>query len=94
MIAGLYRCDASPHFADDAGTFMPKNAWENAFAVESVERISVRMADARRHNLDKHFACLGPLQIKLNNLQWLLRFKGNSGTRLHSKSPNFSIPQH
>jgi hypothetical protein len=65
---------------------MAEHAGENPLTVKSVERISVGMADARRHDLDQNFARLGAFQIKLDNFQRLLGFKGYGGASLHGHS--------
>jgi len=41
------------------------------------------MANAGRHDLNQNFTSLGTFKVKLDNLKWLLRFKGNSCARLH-----------
>jgi hypothetical protein len=51
-----------------------------------VERIGVGVADARRHDLDQHFARLRPFQIEFDDLERLLRLEGNGGAGLHASS--------
>jgi hypothetical protein len=41
------------------------------------------MANAGRHDLYQDFASLGTFKVKLDNLKWLLRFKGNCCAGLH-----------
>lgn len=83
MIARLDRRHARADLAHDPGAFMAEHAGEDSLAVESVERIGIGMADARRHDLDQNLARLGTFQVELDDFQRLLRFKGNGGTGLH-----------
>jgi len=68
---------------------MPENRWENAFAVQPVERVGVSMADTGRHDLDQHFPGLGAVKVEFDDLEWLLGFEGDGGAGLHE-----SFPQH
>jgi len=83
MVARLYRSDAGADLAHHASALMPQHRREDPLAVEPVQRIGIRMADARRHDLDKHLACLRTLKVQLHNLKRLLRLKGHRSARFH-----------
>ena len=83
MIAGLYRGDARAHFPDDAGALMAEDRGENAFAVQTIQRIGVGVTDAGRLDLDQNFAGLRTIQVEFDNLQRLLRLERDCGARLH-----------
>ena len=72
-----------PDLAHDPRTLMPQNARKDPLAVETLQRIRIRMADTRRHDLDQDLASARTLKINLNNLQRLLRFKRYCCSRLH-----------
>ena len=70
-------------FANHAGTLVPKDRWENALAVEPVQRIGVGVADAGRYDFDQHLAVLGTLQVQLDDFERLLGFEGDGSAGLH-----------
>ena len=83
MVARLDRGDARTDLADDAGALMAEDRGENSFAVETVERIGVGVADAGRLDLDQDFAGLRTFQIELDDLKRLLRLERDCGACLH-----------
>ena len=87
MVAGLHAGHARADLADDARALVAEDRREDAFAVEAVERVGVGVADAGRHDLDQHFALLGPLEVDLDDLERLLGFEGDGGAGLHSIGP-------
>ena len=79
--------------ADDARAFMAEDRREDALAVEPVERVGVGVADAGRHDLDQHFAGLGPFEVELDDLERLLGFERDGGAGLHASfSDSTEIP--
>ncbi len=56
VIARLHAGHARPDLAHHARALVAEDRREDAFAVEAVERVGVGVADARRHDLDQHFA--------------------------------------
>ena len=62
---------------------MAEHAGEEAFGVEAVERVGVGVADAGGHDFDEDFAGLRAFEVKLDDLEGFLRFKGNGGAGLH-----------
>ncbi|KAI1691338.1 hypothetical protein DdX_21946 [Ditylenchus destructor] len=66
---------------------MPQYRGEDPLAVEPVERIGVGVADPRRLDLDHHLAGLGPFEVDLDDLQWLLGFERDGGAGLHGVRP-------
>jgi hypothetical protein len=83
MIARLHRGDAGPDLAHDARAFMAKDRGENALAVQTIQRIGIGVANARRLDLDQDFAGLGAFQVELDDFKRLLGFKRDCGTCLH-----------
>ena len=65
---------------------MAEDRGEHALAVEPVERVGVGVADAGRHDLDQHFAGLGPFEVDLDDLERLLGCEGDGGAGLHVSS--------
>src|SRR5207342_2377210 len=83
MVARLHAGYARPDFTHHACAFMAEDRGEDALAVESVERISIGVADTGRHDLDQHLARLWPFKVELDDLERLLRFESDSGAGLH-----------
>src|SRR5437763_7318537 len=83
VIPRLHRSDARPDFADDAGAFMAEDRGKQSFAVETVEGVGIRVADAGGHDLHQHFAGLGAIEVNLDDLERLLGPKGDGGAGLH-----------
>src|SRR3546814_21019081 len=88
MVAGDDARHARADLAHDPCALMPQHAREDALAVETVERVSVGVADARRHDLDQHLARLRTFEVELDDLERLLRFERNGGAGLHGRSPS------
>ena len=70
---------------------MPENAGKDALAVQSVERVGIRVADARGHDFDQDFALLRTVEIEFDNFQRFLRFKGDGGARFHTLLPRVHV---
>src|SRR6516164_7335259 len=85
MIARLHRVHARADLADDPGAFVAENGREDSLAVEAVERIGIRVTDARRLDLDQNFAGLRSFQIELDDFQRLLCFESDGGACLHGR---------
>ncbi len=83
VIAGLDRGDARAHLPDDAGALMAEDRGENPFAVQTIQRIGVGVTDARRLDLDQHFAGLRTFQVEFDDLKRLLRLERDCGACLH-----------
>ncbi len=86
MVARLHAGHARADLAHDAGALMAEHAREQAFQIEPVQRVGIGVADARRHDLDQHFAGLGPFEVELDDLERFLRFECNGGASLHGVS--------
>ena len=87
MVARLHAGHARPHLAHNASALMAEHAREQPFRIEPVQRVGVGVTDARRHDLDQHFARLGAFEIKLDDLQQLLRLERYGCTGLHDRLP-------
>jgi hypothetical protein len=74
-----------------ARAFVAEDAGELALAVEPVERIGVGVTDARRHDLDQHFARLGAFQIEFDDLERLVGGEGDGGAGLHRAGPWWGV---
>jgi len=83
MIIGCNRGHSRAHFAHDPRALMAEHAGEDPLAIQSIERVSIGVTNAGRHNFDQHFACLGPFQIQLHNFERFLCFKSDSCACLH-----------
>ena len=68
MVAGLHRGNTCPNLAHNACALMAQNGRKNTFAVETIQRVSIRMTNTRRHDFHQHLAGLWPFEIKLHNL--------------------------
>ena len=82
MVARLYAGDPCPDLADDPRGFVAEHAGKEAFAVESVERVGVGVADARRHDLDQNLAGFKTFEVHLDDLQRLLGLECDCGAGL------------
>ncbi len=65
---------------------MTKNRGEDAFAIETIERIGIRVTDARRHDFHQDLASLGTFQVQLHDLKGLFGFESDGGAGFHSIS--------
>ena len=83
MIARLDAGHARADLAHDARAFVAEDRGKHAFAVETVQRVGVGVANAGRLDLDQHLARLRPFQIELDDFQRLLGFEGDGGAGLH-----------
>ena len=81
--AGHARADLDHH----ARTLMAQHGGEQAFRVAAGEGEGVRVAHARRLDLDQHFAGLGALQIEGFEHKRLTCLKGHGGEGLHGRLP-------
>ncbi|MEH2541386.1 hypothetical protein V1287_005320 [Bradyrhizobium sp. AZCC 1699] len=79
MIAGLDRRHARPDFADDACALMTEYRRKDSFAVESVERVGIGVADSGRLYLNEDFTGLRAFQIDLDDFKRLFGFERDSG---------------
>src|SRR3546814_15173464 len=55
MVADLHRGYARAHLAHDSSAFMAKDRREDALRILALQRVSVGMAGARRHELEQNF---------------------------------------
>ena len=83
MVADRDAGNAGADFADDTGAFMAEDRREQAFAVETIERIGIGVADAGRHDLDQHLAGARAVEIDLDDFERRFRCKGDGGAGLH-----------
>jgi len=92
MIAGFDAGYARADLPNHARTFVAEDRWEQAFAIEAVERVSIGMADTGRHDLNEDFAVLGSFKIHFDDLERLLGRERDGGAGLHESSPAVSAP--
>jgi hypothetical protein len=83
MIARFDAGDASAYFAHHSCALMTENTGEYAFAVQSVQCVSISMADSGGHDFNQHFSCFGTFQIELNDFQWLFGLERHRSSRFH-----------
>ena len=85
VIAGLDRRHARPYFADDARALMTEDRRKDAFAVESIKRVGIGVADSGRLYLDENLTSFWAFKINLNDFERLLGFERDSSAGLHLK---------
>ena len=62
---------------------MPEDRREDSFAVQTVERVGVGMANSGRLDLDKDFARVGAIQVEFDDFKRLLGLERDCGACLH-----------
>src|SRR5690606_9849807 len=77
--AGYARSDLDHH----ARAFVAQNGGEETLAVQTVQRIGVGVAHARRLDLDQHLARARAFQINLDDLERTFGFERNGGAGFH-----------
>src|SRR2546423_4415455 len=93
MIAVLHRGDAGSHLLNNPGPLVTEDGRKDSFAVKTVKRVGIRVADACRLDFNQDFPGFGSVQIKLDDLKRLFCFECDSGTGFHCKL-NFRISTH
>ncbi len=83
MVTDFHAGHAFAYFDDDAGAFMAQYYREQAFRIIARKCESIRMAYTGIGDLDQHFALAWRLDVDLDDLERLARFKCNCSTRLH-----------
>jgi hypothetical protein len=86
MIARLQRRDALTHFPHDARALVSEDRREQPFGVLAIERVGVRVAHARSHDLHQHFPGSRTGQIHLMDLERAIRGDGDCSASLHGGS--------
>jgi hypothetical protein len=86
MVARLQRRDALAHFAHDAGAFVSEDRGEQPFGVLAVERVGVRMAHARGHDLHQHFPGSRTREVHFMDLERAIGCDGDCSASLHEGS--------
>jgi len=76
---------AFPLQLDQTGGFalVTEDRGKQPFAVEAVERVGIGVTNTRRHDLDQHFARLGPFEVDFDDLERALGFESDGGAGLH-----------
>ncbi|MNE81220.1 hypothetical protein D3C80_1778530 [compost metagenome] len=88
MVADGQARHARPDLDHHARAFVAENAREYALGVQTVQRIGVSVADARRLDLDQHLARARPLQIDLDDLERAFGFERDGGAGFHDVGPS------
>src|ERR1700722_4899331 len=83
VVAWFHRSHAGADFTYDASALVAEDGWKQAFAVEAIERVGIRVANAGGLDLDQDLTRLRPFQIEFDNFQWLLGFESDGGACLH-----------
>ena len=68
---------------------MAEHRGEQAFRIETVQRVGVGVADARRHDLDEDLALLRAFEIEFDDFERLLGLERNGGSGLHRRKIPF-----
>ena len=63
MIANRNRGHARSDLADNARPFMAEYAREQAFAIQTIERVGICVANACCHDLNQDFTRLGAIEV-------------------------------
>ena len=92
MIAFLEAGYTGANLPDDACAFVAENTRKQAFAVQSIQRVGIGMANTGRHEFDQDFTVLRPIQVELDNFQGLLGFKRHSRACFHLVLPSQITP--
>src|SRR5262249_45870075 len=86
VVSRLERSHARAGFDHHTGSLMAENRREQALRVLAREGELVGMADARRLDLDHHFAGARAVEIDVRDRERLARLEGDGGTDLHDFS--------
>src|SRR3546814_8722471 len=87
MIANFHGGHARSHFPYNPRALMAKDRRKNPLAILALQRVSVGMADACRHDFYQNLARLGPIQIDFMDFKRLVGRDSNGCTSLHGASP-------
>src|SRR5277367_2045940 len=79
VVARFNRGHAGADFAYDTGTLMAENGWKDAFTVEAIERIGIRVANTCRLDFNQDLTCFRTFKIELDNFERLLGFESDGG---------------
>ena len=83
MVTDGDRSDARSYLAHDSRAFVAEHAGKQPLAIEPVECVGVGVANARRHDLDQHFAGARSIKVELDDLERPLGLERNGSTGLH-----------
>jgi hypothetical protein len=83
VVARLQAGHAGPNLDDDARSLMAENGGKQTFRIFARQREPVGVADARRPDLDQHFAGLRPLQLNRHDFQRLSSPRGDRRAHIH-----------
>src|SRR5262249_23523866 len=83
MVARLHRRHARTDLTNAPRSLVTEDGRKNPFAVETVQRIGIGVADAGRLDFDEDLAGPRAFQIKLDDFKRFLGFERDSGTCLH-----------
>ena len=87
MITLAHAGDAGPDVDHDAGTFVTEDRRKQTFRIGARTGEFIGMADAGRHDLDQHFACLRAIETNGFNRERVSRAMRNGGTNVQGKLP-------
>jgi hypothetical protein len=80
VVACLHAGDAGTDLDDHACALMTENGGKQPFRIGARQREVIGVTDARRLDLDQHFAGARTLEIDLDDLQRLSCLEGDGGT--------------
>ncbi|MNQ17812.1 hypothetical protein D3C85_308360 [compost metagenome] len=70
-----------------ARALVTQDRGEDALRIQTVQRVGVSVANARRLDLDQHLARARAFQIDLDDLERTFGFEGDGGAGFHGNSP-------
>ena len=88
VVAGRDGRYAGADILDDRAALVAEDGREHPLGVGAGQRVGVRVADAGGDVSDEDFALLRPFDVDLFDLEWLARFMGHGGSRLHRVLPD------
>src|SRR3546814_12413517 len=91
MIANFHGGHARSHFPYNPRALMAKDRRKNPLAILALQRVSVGMADACRHDFYQNLARLVPIQISFLDFNRLVWRDSNACTSLLCASPFFLL---
>ncbi|MNT09952.1 hypothetical protein D3C72_1447600 [compost metagenome] len=92
MVADREAGHARPDLDHHARALVAQNAGEDALRIQTVQRIGVSVANARRLDLDQHLARARAFQIDLDDLERTFGFEGDGGAGFHGEGSLVSLP--
>ena len=89
VVAGYDGRHAGTDLLDDRAALVAEDGGEEPLRVGPGKGVGVRVADTGGDDADEDLSLLRPFDVDLFDLQWLARFVGHGGSRLHRWRSSF-----